>query len=95
MTELSAYDLSAAPWRKSSASGAEHDCVEIADLPYGAKAIRDSKRPTTAPLRCTATEWAGFRRRCHLGRTLNSITLPPNGDLIRHARRNRSPPRPS
>ena len=56
-----AYDLSAASWHKSSASGAEHDCVEIANLPGGAKAIRDSKRPTIAQLRCTATGWAAFR----------------------------------
>ncbi|MFI6703178.1 DUF397 domain-containing protein [Streptomyces sp. NPDC050509] len=60
-TELCAYNLSAASWRKSSASGAEHDCVEIANLPDGAKAIRDSKRPSAAQLHCTATEWAAFR----------------------------------
>ncbi|MFC9914266.1 DUF397 domain-containing protein [Streptomyces sp. NPDC127197] len=60
--ELYAYDLSTAIWRKSSASGAEHDCVEVTDLPGGAKAVRDSKRPEVEPLRYTASEWAAFRQ---------------------------------
>lgn len=55
------YALSTVSWRKSSAGGPEHDCVEIANLPDGAKAIRDSKRPTTAQLRRTAAEWDAFR----------------------------------
>lgn len=59
--ELYAYDLSAASWRKSSASGAEHDCVEIAELPGGGRAIRDSKNPRREPLRFTASEWVAFR----------------------------------
>ncbi|MFB7091387.1 DUF397 domain-containing protein [Streptomyces sp. NPDC056296] len=60
--ELYAYDLSTAIWRKSSASGAEHDCVEVTDLPDGGKAVRDSKRPEAVPLRYTASEWAAFRK---------------------------------
>ncbi|MEV6986237.1 DUF397 domain-containing protein [Sphaerisporangium sp. NPDC051017] len=59
--ELYAYDLSDATWRKSSASGAENNCVEIADLPGGAKAVRDSKNPDRDPLRFTSSEWAAFR----------------------------------
>ncbi|WP_149824239.1 DUF397 domain-containing protein [Streptomyces tailanensis] len=59
--ELYAYDLSTAIWRKSSASGAEHDCVEVTNLPGGGKAVRDSKRPKAEPLRYTASEWAAFR----------------------------------
>lgn len=59
--ELHSQDLSAADWRKSSASGAENNCVEVAELPSGGKAVRDSKRPDIAPLRCTAAEWAAFR----------------------------------
>ncbi|WP_033284808.1 DUF397 domain-containing protein [Streptomyces sp. NRRL F-525] len=59
--ELYAYDLTEAIWRKASASGAEHDCVEIAQLPAGAKAVRDSKDPDRGLLRFTASEWAAFR----------------------------------
>jgi hypothetical protein len=56
-----AHDLSGLTWRKASASGAENNCVEVADLPAGAKAVRDSKRPEIGALRYTAAEWAAFR----------------------------------
>ncbi|MDH6625277.1 hypothetical protein M2271_003088 [Streptomyces sp. LBL] len=59
--ELYAYDLSAAVWCKASASGGEGNCVEVANLPGGGKAVRDSKRPEVEPLRYTASEWAAFR----------------------------------
>ncbi|MFJ4710243.1 DUF397 domain-containing protein [Streptomyces anulatus] len=59
--DLYAHDLSDSIWRKSSASGAEHDCVEIAELPGGARAVRDSKNPERPPLCFTASEWAAFR----------------------------------
>lgn len=60
--ELYGYDLSTATWRKSSASGAEHNCVEIANLPGGAKAVRDSKNLDREPLRFTASDWFSFRQ---------------------------------
>lgn len=60
-TELYNLDLSGASWRKASASGAENDCVEVAELPHGARAIRDSKNPERVPLRFSASEWAAFR----------------------------------
>jgi uncharacterized protein DUF397 len=59
--DLYAHDLSGATWRKASASGAENNCVEVADLPGGGKAVRDSKRPEIEALRYTAAEWAAFR----------------------------------
>ncbi|MEU8270126.1 DUF397 domain-containing protein [Sphaerisporangium sp. NPDC049002] len=59
--DLYAHDLSTATWHKSSHSAAENDCVEIANLPNGAKAIRDSKNPRCESLRCTALEWIAFR----------------------------------
>jgi hypothetical protein len=59
--ELYAHDLSAAVWRKAKASGPEHNCVEITDLPGGGVAVRDSKNPHKEPLRYDATEWAMFR----------------------------------
>ncbi|MFF5131198.1 DUF397 domain-containing protein [Streptomyces syringium] len=60
--ELYTYDLSGAAWRKSSVSGAEHNCVEVADLANGTVAIRDSKDPRRTPLRFHAAEWATFRQ---------------------------------
>ncbi|MFE6904278.1 DUF397 domain-containing protein [Streptomyces sp. NPDC057717] len=60
--ELYALDLSDAVWTKSTYSGGENDCVEIAVLPGGARAVRDSKHPEREPLRYTATEWAAFRQ---------------------------------
>lgn len=48
-------------WRKAAASTAQGaDCVEVADLPAGARAVRDSKNPGGAVLRCPAGEWAAF-----------------------------------
>lgn len=32
-------------WRKSSHSGSGDQCVEVAALPGGARAVRDSKNP--------------------------------------------------
>jgi hypothetical protein len=60
-SELYACDLAGVIWRKASASGAENNCVEIAQLPGGARAVRDSKNPDREPLRFTASEWAAFR----------------------------------
>lgn len=59
--DLHAIDLTTAVWRKASASGGEGNCVEVAELPGGARAVRDSKNPGRDPLRFTATEWAAFR----------------------------------
>ncbi|WP_030590276.1 DUF397 domain-containing protein [Streptomyces anulatus] len=58
---LYAFDLSAVTWRKATASAGENNCVEIADLPDGGRAVRDSKNPERAALRFTASEWAAFR----------------------------------
>ncbi len=53
-------DLTPATWRKSTRSQGATNCVEVADLPNGDRAVRDSKNPTGAPLRFTATEWSAF-----------------------------------
>lgn len=60
-SDLYAVDLTEAEWHKASASGGEGNCVEVAELPGGARAVRDSKDPGREPLRFTASEWAAFR----------------------------------
>lgn len=52
-------DLSRAIWRKSTRSGTNGNCVEIAQLDT-AVAVRDSKNPTGAVLVFTPAEWDAF-----------------------------------
>jgi hypothetical protein len=55
-------DLDTLNWRKSSYSGGEGgNCVEVAALPDGGRAIRDTKDKGAGPvLLFTASEWAAF-----------------------------------
>lgn len=48
-------------WVKSSYSGGQGgNCVEVATLPGGGRAVRDSKDPQRPALRFTAAEWGAF-----------------------------------
>jgi len=49
-------------WRKSTFSnGHGGSCVEVADLPDGGRAVRDTKLGETSPvLRYTRSEWEAF-----------------------------------
>ena len=47
-------------WRKSRFSNASGDCVEVAILPRGGAAVRDSKDPQGLQLRFSASEWVAF-----------------------------------
>ncbi|MFI2616948.1 DUF397 domain-containing protein [Streptomyces sp. NPDC018584] len=58
--DLNAVELNGAEWYKSSFSLANGDCVEVASLPHGAVAVRDSKNPARGDLRFTKEEWAVF-----------------------------------
>ena len=47
-------------WRKASASVASGACVEVAPLPDGGVAVRDSKDQSGPMLQFTQKEWAAF-----------------------------------
>jgi hypothetical protein len=54
-------DLARLPWRKSTySSGQGGNCVEVAGLADGGRAVRDSKDPSGPVLQFTAAEWAAF-----------------------------------
>jgi len=47
-------------WRKSRHSNPSGNCVEIAELPGGAVAIRNSRHPDGPALVCQRPEFAAF-----------------------------------
>jgi hypothetical protein len=53
-------DLKGAIWRKSTRSGSEGNCVEVADNLPGVIAVRDSKDPAGPALVFTPAEWDAF-----------------------------------
>ena len=57
MTEI---DLSRAEWRKSSYSGQDGNCVEVARNLPGLAVVRDSKEPNGAKLVVSRETWRGF-----------------------------------
>lgn len=55
-------------WVKSSRSGSGGgNCVEVADLAGGSRAVRDSKYPTGPALIVNSAEWAAFTASIHNG----------------------------
>lgn len=58
--QLPAVGRADLPWRKATASGA-NGCVEVAPLPQGGVAFRDSKESDGPVLSFTRVEWTAFR----------------------------------
>ncbi len=55
------HSTSGPTWYKSSRSGANNDnCVEVANLSGGGRAVRDSKDPGGPVLMFGAVEWRAF-----------------------------------
>jgi hypothetical protein len=57
---MPASNLPAATWRKSTFSNSQGDCVELACLPEGMIAVRNSRHPAGPALICTQAEIAAF-----------------------------------
>jgi Domain of unknown function (DUF397) len=78
------FDPSRATWRKSSHSGANGSCIEVACHAPGAVVVRDSKNAAGPRLSFTAGQWTAFtgslkertpgRRRDGLSRGLSQTT---------------------
>jgi hypothetical protein len=60
MTSIAAPLLGDVTWRKSDVSNPSGDCVEVAALPGGAVAVRNSRDPEGAALVYTRAEIAAF-----------------------------------
>ncbi len=59
---MPATDLQGAIWRKSRRSNSQGDCVELADLPGGMIAVRNSRHPGGPALIYTRAEIDAFIR---------------------------------
>lgn len=53
-------DLTGAQWRKSTRSGQEGNCVEVADNLHGVVAVRDTKDRDGGTLTFDPAAWASF-----------------------------------
>ena len=67
VTEVRVAELGSVTWRKSTASNPNGDCVELAPLPSGEVAVRNSRGPGGSALVYTRAEIAAFVRGAKAG----------------------------
>ncbi|MFI9366089.1 DUF397 domain-containing protein [Kitasatospora sp. NPDC053057] len=60
MTYIKSASAASLKWRKSTYSGNNNNCVEVADLPDGSVAVRDSKNPDGPALIFPRSVWNQF-----------------------------------
>lgn len=66
-------ELATAAWRKSSFSGDQGQCVEVAALDDGRVAVRNSNRPEAGTVLFTRAEMAAWIKGCQAGE-FNDLT---------------------
>ncbi|MFE2179608.1 DUF397 domain-containing protein [Streptomyces sp. NPDC059455] len=59
--DLYSIDPATLPWQKSSFTANNGQCFELAALPDGGVAVRDSKNPSSPHLCFTSGEWKAFK----------------------------------
>lgn len=59
--DLYSIDPASLTWQKSSFTANNGECFELAPLPGGGVAVRDSKNPSGPHLCFTSGEWRAFK----------------------------------
>ncbi|WTA56610.1 DUF397 domain-containing protein [Kitasatospora purpeofusca] len=57
---MQTFDPSSVNWRKSTYSGGDNECIEVADGAPGVLPVRDSKDPLGPSLVFTIEAWGAF-----------------------------------
>jgi len=73
---IAASDLRGATWRKSRRSNSQGNCVELAGLPEGMIAVRNSRHPGGPALIYTRAEIDAFIRGARDGDFDDLMTVP-------------------